>query len=372
MIRIILALALLAHSALAISIANPQKAHLKMSQTWDKTFSKDTSVEHIKVAFKNRFGITLAGDLYLPKNIDKNTKLKALAISGPFGAVKEQSSGLYAQELAKMGFVALAFDPSFTGESGDSGVRNIASPDINTEDFSAAIDFLGIQSFVDKEKIGIVGICGFGGMGINALSRDSRIKAFVGISLYDMSRSIGHGIGNGKDLYTQKDRDAILKYLNNARYKDVFSNSFAGGLHEIFVDKDGVPHAESKTLLPEVLPENPNPVLKQFFDYYRTKRGFHPRSINSNGIWNATMPLSFMTLKMDSYASTITAPVLLVAGKNAHSLYFSKDIFTKLKGKNKQLLIIDNAHHVDLYDQKDKIPFEKIKDFLNTHLESSK
>lgn len=357
-------------SSKALKITQERQAkQINLSQTWDKTFKLNKNVAHQKVRFINRFGITLAADLYYPKNIKEGAKLPAIAISGPFGAVKEQSSGLYANELASRGFITLAFDPSYTGESGGAGgVRNVASPDINTEDFSAAVDFLALQSFVDSDKIGILGICGFGGMGVNATLRDTRIKAFVGVSLYDMSRSMGHGVGENGDAYGKKERKIVLNYLNNARLDDIKNAKYAGGLHEIYVDEKGVAHPEAKTLLPEVLPANPRPVLKQFYEYYRTPRGFHERSINSNGIWNATMPLSFMSIKMDDYADEIDQSVLLIAGQNAHSLYFSKDVIAKMKGDNKELMVVKGAHHVDLYDQKDKIPFNKIESFYKANL----
>jgi uncharacterized protein len=237
------------------------------------------------VTFPNRYGITLVGDLYIPKDRG-DRKLAAIAVSGPFGAVKEQSSGLYAQTLAERGFVTLAFDPSYTGESGGYP-RNVASPDINTEDFSAAVDFLGLQKEVDRNRIGLLGICGWGGMALNDAAMDTRVKAVASSVMYDMSRAMGHGVGDGKDRYTTADRRAVLQYLNMQRWKDAENGAFAPGGHDIYVDEKGNVTASDR-ILPETLPANSNPVLKEFFDYYRMPRGFHARSVNSTSAWNAT------------------------------------------------------------------------------------
>lgn len=333
---------------------------------WDKTFTQSSKVDHRKVTFKNRYGITLVGDLYIPKNHGDHN-LAAIAVSGPFGAVKEQSSGLYAQTLAERGFMTLAFDPSYTGESGGQP-RNLASPEINTEDFSAAVDFLGTQKEIDRNRIGLLGVCGWGGMALNAAAADTRVKAVATSVMYDMSRAMGHGVGEGKDRYSTADRRAVLKYLNEQRWKDVESGTIARSSHDIYVDKDGHVMAFDRGL-PETLPENPHPVLKEFFDYYRLSRGFHERSVNSNGAWNTTMPLSFMNMPLLSYASEINIPTLVVAGENAHSRYFSEDAFKAIGSKNKELVIVPNANHVDLYDnQAKKIPFDKFEQFYKSNL----
>jgi len=294
---------------------NPN-APVSMIAKWDKTFAESDKVEHRKVSFPNRYGITLVADLYLPKDRG-DRKLAAIAVSGPFGAVKEQSSGLYAQTLAEKGFVTLAFDPSYTGESGGQP-RNVASPDINTEDFSAAVDFLGLQKEVDRNRIGILGICGWGGMALNAASMDTRVKAVATSVMYDMSRAMGHGVGDGKDRYSAADRHAVLQYLNEQRWKDAENGTFAHGGHDINVDQNGKVTAAER-ILPEALPADPHPILKEFFDYYRVPRGFHERSVNSTGAWTATMPLSFMNMPLLSYANEIAIPTLIVTGEKAHS-----------------------------------------------------
>lgn len=339
---------------------------VSMVKTWDKTFAGSEKVEHRKVSFQTRYGITLVGDLYLPKNRG-NAKLAAIALSGPFGAVKEQSSGLYAQTLAEQGFVTLAFDPSYTGESGGFP-RNVASPDINTEDFSAAVDFLGLQKEVDRNRIGLLGICGWGGMALNAAAMDTRVKAVATSVMYDMSRAMGHGVGDGKDRYTTDDRRAVLGYLNQQRWKDAENGSPAAGSHDLYVDKDGRITAAER-ILPEVLPANPNPVLKEFFDYYRLPRGFHARSVNSNGAWTATMPLLFMNMPLLSYAKEITIPTLIVTGENAHSRYFAEDAYKAVGSARKQLVVVPGANHVDLYDNAaGKIPFAQFDQFFKTNL----
>ncbi len=344
---------------------NPN-ALVSMIEKWDKTFAESQKVDHRKVSFQNRYGITLVGDLYLPKDRG-DRKLAAIAISGPFGAVKEQSSGLYAQTLAEQGFVTLAFDPSYTGESGGYP-RNVASPDINTEDFSAAVDFLGLQKEVDRNRIGLLGICGWGGMALNDAAMDTRVKAVATSVMYDMSRAMGHGVGDGKDRYSTADRRAVLQYLNEQRWKDAESGTFAQGGHDINVDSNGKVSAGER-ILPETLPANPHPVLKEFFDYYRMPRGFHERSVNSTSAWTATMPLSFMNMPLLSYASEITIPTLIVTGENAHSRYFAEDAYKAVGSKQKELVIVPGANHVDLYDNvAGKIPFTKFDEFFKTSL----
>lgn len=339
---------------------------VSMVTEWDKTFAQSDKVDHRKVTFKNRYGITLVADLYLPKNRG-DAKLAAIALSSPFGAVKEQSSGLYAQTLAERGFVTLAFDPSYTGESGGQP-RDVASPDINTEDFSAAVDFLGLQKEVDRNRIGLLGVCGWGGMALNAAAGDTRIKAVATSVMYDMSRAMGHGVGDGKDRYSTADRRAVLAYLNEQRWKDAESGTYAHSNHDLYVDDKGNVTAAARTL-PEVLPENPLPVLKEFFDYYRAPRGFHARSVNSNGAWTTTMPLSFMNMPLLSYASEISIPTLIVTGEQAHSRYFAEDAFKAIGSKQKELVVVPGANHVDLYDnQAGKIPFAKFEQFFKTNL----
>ncbi|HHQ4780984.1 TPA: alpha/beta hydrolase [Aeromonas veronii] len=346
-------------------ITNPTEP-VSMVTQWDKTFTQSDKVDHRKVTFKNRYGITLVADLYLPKNRG-DAKLAAIALSGPFGAVKEQSSGLYAQTLAERGFVTLAFDPSYTGESGGQP-RDVASPDINTEDFSAAVDFLGLQKEVDRNRIGLLGICGWGGMALNAAAGDTRIKAVATSVMYDMSRAMGHGVGDGKDRFSTADRRAVLAYLNEQRWKDAESGTYAHSNHDLYVDDKGNVTAAARTL-PEVLPENPHPVLKEFFDYYRVPRGFHARSVNSNGAWTTTMPLSFMNMPLLSYASEISIPTLIVTGEQAHSRYFAEDAFKAVGSKQKELVVVPGANHVDLYDnQAGKIPFAKFEQFFKTNM----
>ena len=319
---------------------------MKLDQEWDKTFAKSENIDHKKVTFRNRYGITLAGDLYIPKNAAG--KLAAIAVSGPFGAVKEQASGRYAQTMAERGFMTLAFDPSYTGESGGEP-RNVASPDINTEDFSAAVDFLATLDNVDPNRIGIIGICGFGGMGLNAAAMDTRIRATVASTMYDMSRVNANGYF---DAMNADARHEVRKQLNEQRTRDAQSGTFA----------------PSQAGLPDALRGDEPQFVKDYFDYYKTKRGFHPRSINSNGAWNATSSLSFMTMPILAYAGEIRNAVLLIHGEKAHSRYFSEDAFKKLTGDNKELVIIPNANHTDLYDKMDVIPFDKIDAFFKTNL----
>ncbi|MNG89810.1 Alpha/beta hydrolase family protein [compost metagenome] len=352
------------------TMSHAQNTHptepVSMVTQWDKTFAQSDKVEHRKVSFKNRYGITLVADLYLPKSRG-NARLAAIALSGPFGAVKEQSSGLYAQTLAERGFVTLAFDPSYTGESGGQP-RDVASPDINTEDFSAAVDFLGLQQEVDRNRIGLLGICGWGGMALNAAAADTRVKAVATSVMYDMSRAMGHGVGDGKDRYTTADRRAILKHLNEQRWQDAESGSFAHSNHDLYVDQKGNVTAANRTL-PEALPDNPHPVLKEFFDYYRVPRGFHARSVNSNGAWTTTMPLSFMNMPLLSYAGEINIPALIVTGEHAHSRYFAEDAFKAVGSQQKELVVVPGANHVDLYDNEaGKIPFGRFEQFFKTNL----
>ena len=313
---------------------------------WDKVFEKSDKVEIKKVKFKNRYGIELTGDLYLPKQV-QGDKFPAIAVSGPFGAVKEQASGLYAQTMAERGFITLAFDPSFTGESGGMP-RDVASPDINTEDFSAAVDFLSNYPQVDPEKIGIIGICGFGGMGLNAASMDTRIKATVTSTMYDMSRVNANGYF---DAMSPNERYELREKLNAQRTQDFKNGSYAKAAG-----------------LPDKLTGDEPQFVKDYYGYYKTPRGFHPRSINSNGNWNTTSSLSFMTMPILTYSPEIRNAVLMIHGEKAHSRYFSEDVFKKLTGDNKELYIVEGANHVDLYDQKDKIPFDKIENFFKTNL----
>lgn len=318
---------------------------MTLEQKWDKTFPQSNKVNHQKVTFRNRYGITLAADLYIPKQ--SSGKMAAIAVSGPFGAVKEQASGLYAQTMAERGFLTLAFDPSFTGESGGQP-RNVASPDINTEDFSAAVDYLTTRSDVDADRIGIIGICGFGGMGINAAAMDTRIKATVASTMYDMSRVTANGYFDSMDADA---RYELRSKLNEQRTKDAQSGTIAsaGGL-------------------PDKLSGNEPQFVKDYYDYYKTKRGYHPRSLNGGAGWNTTSALSFMTMPLLQYAGEIHNAVLLIHGEKAHSRYFSEDTFKKLTGDNKELMIIPNASHVDLYDRMDIIPWDKMVTFFNTYL----
>lgn len=317
---------------------------LQLTQEWDKVFPKSNKVDHKKVTFVTRYGITLAADMYTPKNVAG--KLPAIAISGPFGAVKEQSSGLYAQQLAERGFLTIAFDPSFTGESGGMP-RRIASPDINTEDFEAAVDFLSVQPNVDSERIGILGICGWGGMAISAAANDTRIKATVASTMYNMSRVTSNGYYDADD--NADARYAQLKSMSAQRTEDYRSGYYkrAGGV----VDP---------------LPADAPQFVKEYFDYYKTSRGYHVRSGNSNDGWNVTSFLPFINFPIGQRAEEIRSAVMLVHGEKAHSLYFSQDTFKQLHGDNKDLLIVADANHVDLYDNLEKIPFNQIAAFFNT------
>ncbi len=317
-----------------------------LNNDWDKTFPKSDKVDIKKVHFKNRYGIELVGDLYTPKN-KPTDKMAAIAVSGPFGAVKEQSSGLYAQTLAERGFITLAFDPSYTGESGGEP-RLVASPDINTEDFSAAVDFLSVQKEVDPDKIGILGICGFGGFALNAAAIDTRIKATVTSTMYDMSRVNANGYF---DSMSKEERYKLKETLNNQRTEDFKNGTYA-----------------REAGLPDKLTGDEPQFVKDYFDYYKTKRGYHKRSKNSNTGWNMTSSLSFINMPILTYSDEIQSAVLMLHGENAHSRYFSEDAFKKLKGTNKELLIIKEANHTDLYDNFDKIPFDKIEKFYKDNL----
>lgn len=319
---------------------------LNLTQEWDKVFPKSDKVDHKKVTFHNRYGIILAADMYTPKGAEG--KLPAITVSGPFGAVKEQSSGLYAQKIAELGFLTIAFDPSYTGESGGMP-RYVASPDINTEDFCAAVDFLSVQENVDPERIGIIGICGWGGMAINAAAIDTRIKATAAMTMYDMTRVTANGYFDAED--SEQARYEKKKAMNAQRTVDYKNGIYAlaGGV----VDP---------------LPEDAPQFVKDYCAYYKTPRGYHPRSLNSNGGWNVTSSLSFLNMPILQYSSEIRSAVLLVHGEKAHSRYFSETAYSKLTGDNKELLIITGANHTDLYDRMDIIPFEKLNAFFTEYL----
>ncbi len=319
---------------------------LILTEEWDKTFPKSDKVNHRKVTFHNRYGITLAADLYEPMGAEG--RLAAIAVCGPFGAVKEQAAGLYAQAMAERGFLTIAFDPSFTGESGGMP-RYMASPDINTEDFQAAVDFLSVQKNVDAEKIGIIGICGWGGMALNVAALDTRIKATVASTMYDMSRVNANGYFDEND--NASDRYEARKALNIQRTVDYKNGSYelGGGV----VDP---------------LPEDAPFFVKDYYGYYKTSRGYHVRSLNSNGGWNKIGCMSFLNQPILCYSEEIQSAVLVMHGEKAHSCYFSKDAFQKLQGDNKELLLIPDAVHTDLYDKTDVIPFDKLEQFFQDNL----
>ena len=321
---------------------------LKLVTEWDKTFQKSDKVDHSKVTFVNHFGITLAADMYVPK--DASGKLPAIAVSGPFGACKEQASGLYAQTMAERGFLAIAFDPSFTGESGGFP-RAMHSPDIDVEDFQAAVDFLSVQDNVDPERIGIIGICGWGGMALQTACIDTRIKATVTSTMYDMSRIAGNGYFDSAD--SKEARKAAREAINKQRTEDYRNGSYAnaGGV----VDP---------------LPEDATFFVKDYYDYYKTDRGYHVRSLNSNNGWTINTQTSLMNTRLFTYAGEIDSAVLMIHGEKAHSCYMSQDAFKLLKGDNKELLIIPDAVHTDLYDggDKDYIPFDELESFFNEYL----
>ncbi|MCI4592246.1 alpha/beta hydrolase [Sphingobium sp. BYY-5] len=316
-----------------------------MSNEWDKVFPRSQKVDHEKVTFKNRYGITLSGDLYLPKD-RADQRLSALAVGGPFGAVKEQSSGIYAQSMAERGFVALAFDPSYTGESGGEP-RNVASPDINTEDFSAAVDFIGLRPEVDRERIGVIGICGWGGMALNAVASDKRIKAVVASTMYDMTRVMSKGYN---DAVTLQQRAQTLEQLGQQRWADAENGYPAYGPVSLEL-KGGEPQ-----------------FMVEYADYYKTPRGFHPRAVNSNASWSLTTPLSFMNMPILTYIAEISPrPVLFIHGEKAHSRYFSETAFAAA-AEPKEFVIVPGANHTDLYDKIDVIPFDRLISFFNQHL----
>lgn len=328
-----------------------KKENLNLTQEWDKTFPKSDKVFHEKVTFINRYGITLAADLYRPKN--QKGKLPAIAVCGPFGAVKEQCSGLYAQVLAQRGFLTLAFDPSFTGESGGTP-RYMASPDINTEDFQAAVDFLSVCEYADADRIGILGICGWGGMALNTAALDTRVKATVSSTMYDMTRVNAKGYFDSAD--SEEARYEARKALNAQRIEDYKNGEYklGGGV----VDP---------------LPEDAPFFVKDYYDYYKTERGYHPRSLNSNGGWNVTGCMSFLNQPILQYSNEIRNAVLIIHGDKAHSCYFSRDAYANMMDgnpnpENKELLIIPGAVHTDLYDRTDIIPFDKIEQFYRQYL----
>lgn len=327
------------------------KETLHLVQEWDKTFPKSDKAEHCKVTFCNRYGITLAADMYTPKGAQG--KLSAIAVCGPFGAVKEQASGLYAQTMAERGFLTIAFDPSFTGESGGEP-RYMASPDINTEDFQAAVDFLSVQENVDPEKIGIIGICGWGGLALNAAALDTRIKATVASTMYDMTRVNANGYFDAENSEEARYRKKVA--LNAQRIEDFRRGSYAAG--------GGVA---------DPLPDDAPFFVKDYHDYYKTKRGYHPRSLNSNNGWNVIGCMSFMNQPILKYSNEIRSAVLIIHGEKAHSCYFSKDAYANMMDgnpckDNKELMLIPGAVHTDLYDDLSVIPFDKIADFFRRNL----
>lgn len=324
---------------------NNMETKLNPAEEWDKVFPQSHQVNHTKVTFHNRYGITLAADLYIPKNA--SGKLPAIAISGPFGAVKEQASGLYAQALAERGFLTLAFDPSYTGESGGTP-RHVASPDINTEDFCAAVDYLSTREDVNPQQVGILGICGWGGFALNAAAIDTRIKATVASTMYDISRCTANGYF---DAMTPDERYRMRQQLNAQRTRDYKEGTYASAGGVI-----------------DPLPDDAPQFVKDYHAYYKTPRGYHKRSLNSNNGWNKTSSLSFINMPILAYSDEIRNAVLLIHGEKAHSRYFSEDAFKKLKGDNKELLIIPGANHTDLYDNLGKIPFDKIEAFYREYL----
>lgn len=338
-------LRLLALTMVSTMLSSNSPAFAEDKPAWDKTFPQSDKVTHQKVKFKNRYGITLAADLYQPKDHGEKS-LAAIAVSGPFGAVKEQSSGLYAQTMAERGFVTLAFDPSYTGESGGEP-RNVASPDINTEDFSAAVDFLGLQPSVDRERIGIIGVCGWGGMALNAAAVDKRIKAVATSTMYDMTRVMSKGYNDG---VTKEERTKTLEQLSRQRWEDAAK---------------GDPAYQSPY---NVLKGGEPQFLVDYHDYYMTPRGYHQRAVNSGNAWTQTTPLSFMNMPLLTYIAEISPrPVLIIHGEKAHSRYFSETAY-KAAAEPKELLIIKGASHVDLYDRVDVIPFDKLVSFFTSNL----
>lgn len=333
--------ALSAASLFSISSAKAQT----MTDEWDKVFPRSENVDHEKVTFTNRYGITLSGDLYMPRD-RSGDRLPAIAVGGPFGAVKEQSSGLYAQTMAERGFIALAFDPSFTGESGGDP-RNVASPDINTEDFSAAVDYLGLHEAVDRERIGVIGICGWGGMALNAVAADKRVKAVVASTMYDMTRLMSRGYD---DAMTPEQRAEALEGISRQRWTDA---------------ENGTPAYQPPY---NELSEGAPQFAIDYHDYYMTPRGYHERAVNSGNAWTITTPMSFMNMPLLTYIAEIAPrPVLLVHGESAHSRYFSETAY-EAAAEPKELLIVEGANHVDLYDRMDVIPFDRLQAFFEEHL----
>lgn len=340
---------------------------MQLTQEWDKIFPQSNKVEHHKVTFKNRYGITLVGDLYVPKNIRSGQKLPAIAVAGAFGAVKEQSSGLYAQAMAERGFVTLAFDPSYLGESGGEP-RNMASPDINTEDFSAAVDFLGLQNFVNREQIGILGICGWGGMALNAAVGDTRIKAVATSTMYDMTRVMANGYEINMKQNAQGGYDRTQPQTAEARYQ--MKVQLNNGRWEA-AQNGYATLAPANNLDPKDITADTPKFIAEYADFYRTKRGFHPRAVNSDpqGSWATTVPLAFINMPILQRAGELRAPALIVHGEKAHSRYFSEDAFKSLGSKNKELYIVPGANHTDLYDNtRGKIPFDKFEQFFKANL----
>ena len=328
-----------------------QIQELNLVQEWDKTFLKSEKVNHSKVTFHNRYGVTLAADMYIPKNAEG--KLSAIAVCGPFGAVKEQAAGLYAQTMAERGFLTIAFDPSFTGESSGEP-RYMASPDINTEDFMAAVDFLSLQDIVDPEKIGIIGICGWGGMAINTAALDTRVKATVASTMYDMSRVNANGYFDSEN--SEEARYEKRKSMNAQRLEDYKNGTYALG--------GGVADSMS---------EDAPWYFQDYHAYYKTERGYHPRSLNSNGGWNVIGCQSFMNMPILQYSNEIRSAVMVIHGDKAHSCYFGKDAYAAMIDgskyqDNKELLLVSGASHTDLYDQTDIIPFDRLEEFFNKNL----
>ena len=349
-----------ANSAMSAAMVN---SSIKNLTDDTRVFKVDKSIQTKFVTFRNRYGIDVAGHLYLPKNFDANKKYAAIVVSGAFGAVKEQHSGLYAQEFAKAGFVAVAFDPSFTGQSGGN-VRDVASPDIFTEDFSAAIDFVGSLPYVDREKLGAMGICGLSGPAVTAAINDVRIKAVAVSAMYDMVDSIrNHYQG---DYYTGEQREAVKKYLADMRWKEAEAGHTLPGYHEVPVVNGKAVRTNGKLFSPE-LPADADPVTKEFFAYYRG-RAFHPRSINSNGIWSSTTPYGFFNFPLDTHVDELSPrPIMLITGDKAHSKYHSDNLYAQAKNP-KEIIVVPGATHTDLYDQLDKIPFKRLNKFFADNL----
>lgn len=345
------------------TMSQMKNSSIQMIDNDTRVFKVDHSIETQFVRFQNRYGIEVAGHMYLPKNFDANQQYKAIVVSGPFGAVKEQVSGLYAQELAKNGYVAIAFDPSFTGESGGN-VRDVGSPEVFTEDYSAAVDFIGSLQFVNKDQIGAVGICGLSGPAVTAAVNDVRIKAVAVAAMYDMHESIrDHYKGS---YYTPDQREKVKEYLADMRWKEAEKGEPIPGYHEVPFDADGNVMQGNRGL-PEKLPENPDRVTKEFHEYY-IGRAYHPRAINSSKAWSSTTPYGFFNFSlMNNIKELSPRPLLLITGDKAHSKYFSDDVYAKA-GDAKEMIVVPGATHTDLYDQMDKIPFDQLEKFFDNHL----